>query len=253
MPIEPSAGSAQAVHDDRLFERGADLLDHDDHVALAARLGDQQAELVAAEPGHGVRAAQDAAQAPADLDQQGVARVVTERVVDVLEAVEIHHGDGQLATLALGDRDGLFDPVAEQGAVRQAGQAVVQRLVLVDLRLAQQGVLGRLALGLVLHHDDAERRASVGLADDRERGRHPHHQPSLRFSRVSSRSEFDSPANSSSDATVTRSCSSGSRYSAMWAATCSDVLEAEEPHMAGLASTIWPSLLNVITPVIAPW
>ena len=123
MPIEPSAGQGQAVDDHRLLERGADLLDHDDRVALAARLGDQHPELVAAEAGHRVRAAQGGAQPPADLHQQRVAGVVAERVVDVLEAVEVHHGHGELAALALGDRDGLLDPVAEQGAVGQVGQA----------------------------------------------------------------------------------------------------------------------------------
>ena len=52
-------------------------------------------------------------------------------------------------------------------------------------------------------------------------------EPSLRFSRVSIRSELESPANSSATATDTRSCSSGSRYSAMWVRTSSALLQPE--------------------------
>ncbi|GAA4343584.1 hypothetical protein GCM10023144_46730 [Pigmentiphaga soli] len=53
--------------------------------------------------------------------QHGVAGRVTEAAVDVLEAVQVHHHDA-----ALGGRQRGLDPVAEQGAVGQAGQRVLR-------------------------------------------------------------------------------------------------------------------------------
>jgi hypothetical protein len=47
----------------------------------------------------------------------------------------------------------------------------------VELGLAQQRLLGRLALGLVLDHQDSEAWSTVGDADDRQRGRHPDDLP----------------------------------------------------------------------------
>jgi hypothetical protein len=65
---------------------------------------------------------------------------VAERVVDVLEPVEVEeeHRD-RLATAGLA-RDGVLDPVGEQRAVRQPGELVVERPV-------GELVLERLALG----------------------------------------------------------------------------------------------------------
>ena len=89
---------------------------------VAGRLDvrEQDAELVAAEAGDRVGVAQGALQPRGDLLQQQVAHVVPERVVDLLEVVEIHdHDHGGVAVAAAG-ADGLVDPVAEQLAVRQA-------------------------------------------------------------------------------------------------------------------------------------
>ena len=59
--------------------------------------GQQHAELVAAEAGDGVALAERLLEAVRDLLQQAVARVVAERVVDLLEVVEVdqHHGRGR--------------------------------------------------------------------------------------------------------------------------------------------------------------
>ena len=77
-----------------------------------------------------------------DLLQQAVAGVVAERVVDLLEVVEVdqHHGRGDVRAAAGGDR--LLDAVAEERAVGQAGQRVVQRLVLLGDRRAPAAVDG---------------------------------------------------------------------------------------------------------------
>ena len=58
--------------------------------------------------------------------QELVAGHVAEAVVDDLEAVEVEEEDGEVIVRApLGARDGLVEPVGEQGAVGQAGQGVV--------------------------------------------------------------------------------------------------------------------------------
>ena len=94
----------------------------------------------------------DRAEAGRDRAQQPVAGLVPERVVDVLEAVEVeqHHRDLLLlvrvaAARAPGAGQRLGQPVVEQRAVGQAGERVVQGQ-LRDPRLR------RLALGDVLEH-----------------------------------------------------------------------------------------------------
>ena len=106
-----------------------------DHVASRG-VGDaveQHGELVAAEARDGVAGAQRATQPARDGDQQLVADVVAERVVDELEAVEVEEQDGDAARpgrARCGAADRLVEAVEEQHAVRQPGQRVVQRVVL---------------------------------------------------------------------------------------------------------------------------
>ena len=57
--------------------------------AAVRQVAQQHGELVAAEPGQGVAAAQRLAQPGGHLPEQRVALVVAERVVDLLEAVEV--------------------------------------------------------------------------------------------------------------------------------------------------------------------
>src|SRR3546814_6241602 len=51
--------------------------------------------------------------------QHAVARVMAERVVDLLEAVEVEHEQRQSARLAPGGQDALLQPIVEQRAVGQ--------------------------------------------------------------------------------------------------------------------------------------
>ena len=69
---------------------------------------------------------------------------MTQRVVDVLEAVEVEKHQRDLAAAAVGTRDRLSDAVRQQRAVGQAGQrvmvchvhdALVGATTLLDLRL----------------------------------------------------------------------------------------------------------------------
>ena len=80
----------------------------------------EHGELVAAEPGDQVLLADGAAQALGDLDQQPVAGLVAEAVVDDLEVVEVEEEDGD----ALARVGGPLQRGDERGAVRQAGESV---------------------------------------------------------------------------------------------------------------------------------
>ena len=91
----------------------------------ASDLGQEDGELVAAEAGDGVAGAQRRLQPRAELLEQQIATLVAERVVDLLEAVEIeqHHGDA--AAFAAGCEKRLLHPVGEEQAVREPGERVV--------------------------------------------------------------------------------------------------------------------------------
>jgi hypothetical protein len=105
---------------------------------------------------HRVGRAQRALQATAEHDEQLVARGVTQRVVDLLEAVEVDNHDGGPPVGAAAGVDDVTDPRVEQGAIGQPRQRVVLGLMLVERRLREQGGLGLLVLGDVLDHGDRE-------------------------------------------------------------------------------------------------
>jgi len=83
---------------------------------------------------------------------------MAEAVVDLLEAVQIHDQEGELAVLPLGRQDRLLKAVVEERPVGQVGQRVVQRLVLEQLGL-------RLSVADVLQHPDQVERLLLGAAD----------------------------------------------------------------------------------------
>src|SRR6185437_8635411 len=82
-------------------------------------------EFIAAEPGDEIVAAQDAAQPLRHVEDELVADRVAERVVDVLEVVEIdvEHRGRWTAAAHFGDHG--FQPLAEIDAVRQAAERIV--------------------------------------------------------------------------------------------------------------------------------
>ena len=87
----------------------------------------QMRKLIAAEARQRVTAAKTPVQPIRNGLQQAIAHRVTERVIDVLEPVQIQVEQRKLARVALGKADRLVQPVVEQQAVRQAGEAVVMR------------------------------------------------------------------------------------------------------------------------------
>ncbi|GFN07389.1 hypothetical protein Smic_59450 [Streptomyces microflavus] len=91
---------------------------------------DERGELVTAEPRRGVPGPDGLLEAAGGLDEQLVARLVADGVVDRLEAVEVdeEHGGARVAGPAAGER--LADPGGEQGPVGQVGERVVLGVVL---------------------------------------------------------------------------------------------------------------------------
>ena len=120
-------------------------------------LGDiveQEHELVAAQPGDRVRLAALALQPAGHLDEQGVADIVAEGVVDSLEAVQIEEKDRHPAAPPLGLDHRLSEPVAEQQPVGQAGEGIVMGQP-VEVRLAgAQLLLDAQPVGDVAGHLD---------------------------------------------------------------------------------------------------
>jgi hypothetical protein len=77
------------------------------------------------------------------LAEDAIAGLMAERVVDVLEAVEIDEQDGQPGLVAVRTLQCLVQPVAQQQAVGQAGQRVVVCLVVeLSCASAQLGDVG---------------------------------------------------------------------------------------------------------------
>ena len=98
--------------------------------------GQQQRELVAAEARDQPGLADDLLQARAELRQQPVAGVVAERVVELLEAVEVDHRDRQRRVVAAAEL--AVEALVEEPAVREPGQLVGQRQLAARV---QRGVL----------------------------------------------------------------------------------------------------------------
>jgi hypothetical protein len=92
-------------------------------------LFEQECELVAAESGNRVAHPDDVVEALCHLSQELIACVVTERVVYLFEAVQIDENDGQRTVGAFGTGERLIEAVAEESAVGEAGEIVVECLM----------------------------------------------------------------------------------------------------------------------------
>jgi hypothetical protein len=99
---------------------------HVDRVLDPAHSGQQQRELVPPEAGDGVVVAQAFAKPLRHVLEQAVAAGVAERVVDHLEAVDVHEQQGQPLAVAARVVDRHLEAVPEEEPVRQAGQGVVE-------------------------------------------------------------------------------------------------------------------------------
>ena len=111
-------------------------------------LGKSDGELVSAEPGEHVALAQALAEPVGDRVQQLVARLVAERVVDLLEAVQVEHQRAAPSPVASGASHLGAQLFLEPAAVEQPGERVA-------LGERAQRSLGPVALGEVGERADA--------------------------------------------------------------------------------------------------
>ena len=111
----------------RVDERDDAFRELDRGAALVGLAGLNDREFVAAEPRHHVGFAQRRLQAIGGLSEQRVAGGMAERIVDVLEAVEVEHEDGERLFPPTQPRAGLLELLHEVGAVGEAGQQIVTR------------------------------------------------------------------------------------------------------------------------------
>ena len=121
---DPRLAVAEIV---RLADRLDDPFAQAPDVGLAARARLDDGELVAADACDRVAVAKQAAQTIRDHPDHLVAGSVAQSVVDLLEAIEIEHQQGDLLAGAAVSAQRLRQPVLEQGAVGKAGELVVER------------------------------------------------------------------------------------------------------------------------------
>ncbi len=127
----------------RLDERGEDLARDGRDLFRLGHFLHQHHELVPAQARHHVARAHGLREASAHFLQQLVAGLVAERVVDVLEAVEIYEKHCEIAVVAAGVLDREIEHIAEHRPVRQRSQGVV-------IGEEMDALLVQLALGDVL-------------------------------------------------------------------------------------------------------
>ena len=113
-----------ALDVERPLQSGDDLL-RDVSRAAFVRAGKDERELVAAEPRHRIRLAQVGGDAPGDLADENVTGGVPERVVDLLEAIEVHHQKGERRGETSRRPQSLLETVQKQRAVGKTGERVV--------------------------------------------------------------------------------------------------------------------------------
>ncbi len=135
--------------------RPTDPLGDQDHLSLVGQLLEQERELVAPEPGDRVHRAQHRLQAVGEPRQQAVAGGVPERVVDLLEVVDVEEQHGDRGVVAPRTVQSDAEAVEEQRPVGQPGQRVVERAVR-ELRLQA------LSLDRVHHRAPQQRRRQLG-------------------------------------------------------------------------------------------
>src|SRR5438445_11836771 len=116
-------GDRDVVHDERLLDRLADAVDDVDRAIGSANIREQHAELVRAEACNRVSHAQGTSQPRFDLTKQLVPVSMSERVVDLLEAVEIADEATDAIAAPSCSEQRLPAPVEIQRAIGQPGQA----------------------------------------------------------------------------------------------------------------------------------
>ncbi|KQW97190.1 hypothetical protein ASC94_10405 [Massilia sp. Root418] len=128
-----------AVEQQRPVHAGAQAFDHAQREAQRGLFDQHQHELVAAQARHGVAVAHRGLQPARHQPEHFVAGLVAQRVVDLLELVQVHQQHRHQCLVALGRVQRLLQPVPQQVAVGQAGQRIVVDFVLEQRSALLQG------------------------------------------------------------------------------------------------------------------
>ena len=129
-------------------------------------IGQQEEELVTGETSDRIGFARADTETFSQLDQQLIAGVVAQRVVDELEVVEIEEQDANPEVEPARTSERAFEHLLEQRAVRQTGQLVV-------VRQERDLLLGHLALRDVEDHALDQPRLAVAVVDRERLLHHP--------------------------------------------------------------------------------
>ncbi len=127
-------GQGEAVHLDGSLHFEVELVHNLNGALGILDVGDHQSELVTAQPGHRGAAGGDAEESFGHFAQQAVADGVTERVVHVLEAVDVQQHNGHPAAFAQGGSSAG----QEEEPVGKTGEHVVGGLVRFGVDLVTQ-------------------------------------------------------------------------------------------------------------------
>src|SRR5205809_3830951 len=119
-----------SLEQERRVHRLADLARHGENVVRTREIGREHRKGVSTEPRHGVAFAHSALQAVGDHSQPRVAGAVAVALVDQLEAIQVQDQQRRRPGRSTGVPNRLQGAVAEQVAVRQAGQRIVVRQIL---------------------------------------------------------------------------------------------------------------------------
>ena len=156
------------AHNQRVGELLVDPIGDADGVRLGGDVVEQDGELVAAQPRQRVARPQAALQPPRGADQQLVAGLVSQAVVDRLEAIEIEvqHREQRIAQHPPRAMKQVLQAIDEQRAVREIRERIVEGAVL-------QLLLGLLALGDVARDPEGPDDLPVPIAQRQLGGRDP--------------------------------------------------------------------------------
>ena len=122
----------------------------------------EQPELIAGQPRQSVLRLDQSAEPARQRQQDGIADGHADRVVDLLEAIEVDDHDGRAdGGIGLGEAQHRVEAIEEQFAIGQAGEIVMYGVV-------QQPLFGGLDLGHVGERADEADHLAVG-ADHRPR------------------------------------------------------------------------------------
>ena len=119
--LEPDGLSSQV---EQTCQGTDDALRHQSGCLLIGQLRQQHGKFVTADAGQRV-AVPNAMLEPLAGDLQcDVTHLMTKRVIDRLEAIEVHHEDGKCRAMAARVPHGPMQAIGEQRTVRQAGQRI---------------------------------------------------------------------------------------------------------------------------------